>query len=254
MEVEAGVKIIRRRIKHARLRVREDTSVELVVPQDLSNNEIDAILRRKEAWIERHRVFFRSRPLLPFNLANREILLFGDPYCVVTDRSLRYDAIVDDDKRLVCSSHDLMNVKVREKWYRHFARNYLSARVDQLAKEHRFLYRRLFVRSQRTRWGSCTVKRNICLNWRLIMAPKYVIDYLILHELMHTRVMKHTHAFWVQLRAICPDHNRATTWLHQNSPALSSTHTGAQSSAKPGAKEASFPNAAPPHLQPAALT
>jgi predicted metal-dependent hydrolase len=226
--VHEDVKIIRRPIKHARLRVREDASVELVVPDDLLDNEIDAILRKKEAWIKRQRAFFHSRPRRATSLANDEIRLFGQLFQILSDPLLGCDTIVDEDKRLLRSRHDLTNIDVREKWYRRFARSYLSARVDEVAKEHRFSYGRLFVRSQRTRWGSCTVKRNICLNWRLIMAPKYVINYLILHELMHTRVMKHTQRFWVQLRVICPDCARARNWLHQNSPTLSAIHAPAR--------------------------
>ena len=225
------VKIIRRPIKHARLRVREDTSVELLVPDDFLDDQIDAILRKKEPWIQRHRAFFRSHARRAIRCANNEIFLFGEPYRVLTDRSLSYGMIIDEDEQLLRSRRDLTNIEVRKKWYRRFARNYLSARVDQLAKKHRFSYGRLFVRSQRTRWGSCTAKRNICLNWRLVMAPKYVIDYVILHEFMHTCVMNHTQRFWVQLRAICPDHTKARNWLRQNSEPLSPTHTRARPAA-----------------------
>jgi predicted metal-dependent hydrolase len=212
------IKIIRRPIKHARLRVRENTSVELVVPEDFVDNEIDAILRKKETWIQRHRAFFRSHPRRAINFAKDKLLLFGQLFRILTDPLLSCDMIIDEDEQLIWSRDDLANVGVREKWYRRFARNYLSARIHQLAKKHRFLYRRLFVRSQRTRWGSCTAKGNVCLNWRLVMAPKYVIDYVILHELMHTCVMNHTQRFWVQLRAMCPDHSKATNWLRHNSP------------------------------------
>jgi predicted metal-dependent hydrolase len=216
--MQENVKIIRRPIKHARLRVREDTSVELLVPDDFLDNEIDAILRKKEPWIQRHRAFFRSHPRRAINFTNDQILLFGRLFRVLSDPLLSCHMIIDEGEQLICSRDDLGNIGGREKWYRRFARNYLSARVDQLAKKHRFSYGRLFVRSQRTRWGSCTAKRNICLNWRLVMAPKYVIDYVILHEFMHTRVMNHTQRFWVQLRAICPDHTIASNWLLQNSP------------------------------------
>lgn len=64
--------------------------------------------------------------------------------------------------------------------------------------------------------GSCSAKRNISLNWRLIEAPEFVIEYVILHELLHTRLMTHDQRFWAQLRAICPTAQQARMWLEKN--------------------------------------
>ena len=63
---------------------------------------------------------------------------------------------------------------------------------------------------------NCSTNGNISLNWRLVTAPRYVADHLILHELLHTRIMNHTHRFWVHLKAICPDHKNAIAWLQSN--------------------------------------
>jgi predicted metal-dependent hydrolase len=93
---------------------------------------------------------------------------------------------------------------------------YLTKRTAVLARKHGFTFGRIFVRAQRNQWGNCSASCNVSLNWRLVMAPRYVSDYLILHELMHTRIMNHTHRFWVHLKAICPGLKDAISWLEAN--------------------------------------
>jgi len=79
------------------------------------------------------------------------------------------------------------------------ARRMLTSRLIQLAEKHSFTYNRVSIRNQRTRWGSCSHKNNISLNMKLIKLPDELIDYVILHELVHTRKKDHSKAFWVEL-------------------------------------------------------
>jgi predicted metal-dependent hydrolase len=112
---QEDVKIIRRPIKHARLRVREDTSVELLVPDDFLDDEIDAILRKKEPWIQRHRAFFRSHPRRLNKFVNGEVLLFGQRFCILSDDSPSTDVVVDESKQLVRSHNDLADPLQKER-------------------------------------------------------------------------------------------------------------------------------------------
>lgn len=75
----------------------------------------------------------------------------------------------------------------------------LKDRLYFLANEHGLKYNKVFVRNQRTRWGSCSHKNNISLNAKLVLLPKELIDYVILHELVHTRVHNHSKQFWIEL-------------------------------------------------------
>ena len=79
------------------------------------------------------------------------------------------------------------------------ARHILSRRLDELAASHGFTYNRLFVRNQRSRWGSCSAKNNISLNVKLTRLPRELMDYVILHELVHTRIPNHSRAFYAEL-------------------------------------------------------
>ncbi len=79
------------------------------------------------------------------------------------------------------------------------ARKTLVKRLDELAVQHGFSYNRVFVRNQKTRWGSCSVKNNINLNINLMNLPAKLMDYVLLHELMHTRIKNHGKTFWREM-------------------------------------------------------
>ncbi len=82
------------------------------------------------------------------------------------------------------------------------ARKFLVDRLDLLARKYGFSYNRVFIRNQKTRWGSCSAKNNINLNINLVRLPDELIDYTILHELVHTRVKNHSQKFWDQMDAL----------------------------------------------------
>lgn len=79
---------------------------------------------------------------------------------------------------------------------------------------------RVSVRDQRTRWGSCGRDGHICLNWRLVLMPEAVRDYVLIHELMHLRRMDHSPAFWQLVAAACPGYAAARLWLRHHGPSL----------------------------------
>jgi len=82
------------------------------------------------------------------------------------------------------------------------AKRKLSRRLKYLAEKHGFTYNRVFIRNQRTRWGSCSQKNNISLNMKLVRLPGELMDYVILHELTHTRYKNHSNDFWAELDRI----------------------------------------------------
>jgi predicted metal-dependent hydrolase len=85
------------------------------------------------------------------------------------------------------------------------ARRRLVDRLDYLAQKHGFQYNRVFIRNQKTRWGSCSGKNNINLNVNLVRLPDELMDYTILHELVHTRIKNHGKRFWAQLDRLLGD-------------------------------------------------
>ena len=85
------------------------------------------------------------------------------------------------------------------------ARKVLCRRIGELAQLHNFVYNRISIRKQKTRWGSCSSKNNINLNMNLLHLPSELMDYVLLHELVHTRVKNHSNDFWDELDTVVPN-------------------------------------------------
>jgi predicted metal-dependent hydrolase len=96
----------------------------------------------------------------------------------------------------------------------------LPRRLHDLAAQFGLTVTRVSIRDQRTRWGSCGRDGHICVNWRLVLMPDAVRDYVLIHELMHLRRMDHSPAFWRCVAAACPDYATARAWLRLNGPSL----------------------------------
>ena len=88
---------------------------------------------------------------------------------------------------------------------RKVARKILCRRIGELAQLHNYVYNRVSIRKQKTRWGSCSTKNNINLNANLLHLPSELIDYVLLHELVHTRVKNHSKDFWDELETVVPN-------------------------------------------------
>jgi predicted metal-dependent hydrolase len=100
------------------------------------------------------------------------------------------------------------------------ARAELPGRLRELALQHGLVVSRVSIRNQRTRWGSCGRDGHISLNWRLVLMPPEVRDYVLIHELMHLRRLDHSPAYWKLVAAACPGYRDARQWLRLNGPAL----------------------------------
>jgi predicted metal-dependent hydrolase len=100
------------------------------------------------------------------------------------------------------------------------ARAELPPRLMDLAARHGLTVARVSIRNQRTRWGSCGRDGHISLNWRLVLMPPDVRDYVLVHELMHLRRLDHSRAYWKLVAAACPGYREARQWLRTHGPSL----------------------------------
>lgn len=89
----------------------------------------------------------------------------------------------------------------------------LPAELLALAGAHQIAVTRVSIRNQRSRWGACSARGSITLNWRLILVPPFVREYVMIHELMHRRELNHSKRFWRHVAAACPRYQDARTWL-----------------------------------------
>ncbi len=95
------------------------------------------------------------------------------------------------------------------------ARKKLVSRLNELSDQHGFSYNKVFMRNQKTRWGSCSAKNNISLNMKLVRLPDEMIDYVLLHELVHTRIKNHTNEFWTELNRLVSDAKKIDRRLNE---------------------------------------
>jgi predicted metal-dependent hydrolase len=107
-----------------------------------------------------------------------------------------------------------------ERWYRQRARAEIEPRLDRACVLAGLGYTRLSIRDQRTRWGSCSRNGGLSFNWRLLLAPEAVLDYVIWHEMCHLAVMDHSPRFWGMVARYCPDHREHARWLRRNAGTL----------------------------------
>ncbi len=118
--------------------------------------------------------------------------------------------------------------EAEEQAYRRQAKAILTQKADVYAKKLGVTYEKLTVKDQKTRWGSCSAKGNLNFNWRIVLAPEPVTDYVVIHELAHRIHMNHSAAFYQTIEAIMPDYRRQEQWLKENGDSL---RYGRQSSA-----------------------
>jgi predicted metal-dependent hydrolase len=196
-----------RRARRYVLRVNDDDSLRLTVPRGASIAGGLRFAVAQEKWIGRERER-RAASLEPWR-DGTTIWYRGEQVCLrVTPAEIAWAGESIPGARDVRAAVEAHLATL--------ASNELPCRCVALSKQCRLSVARISVRNQRSRWGACSTRRVITLNWRLLQMPPRVTDYVILHELMHTRIMNHSQRFWVHLKAICPETERARQWLCAN--------------------------------------
>jgi predicted metal-dependent hydrolase len=203
------------------LRVGPDGSARVTIPRGGSAVEARRFAERNRDWLERQFQRLAAQPKRPAEWwVGTEILFRGEP--------VKLEAGLNGENGMIRFGGEVVQVSdaaadlrpAIEKHLWRLAAQELPARVLEYAALHQLPVRRITVRNQRSRWGSCSRHGTISLNWRLIQAPTFVQDYLILHELCHLREMNHSRRFWREVQRVCPDFETAERWLKQHSGLL----------------------------------
>ena len=205
--------------KHVRLEVRSETGLTVVVPKSYDIRQVTHLLEAKKGWIlSKLAKYGKLRPP-----TTEKELRSGDtiPYLgrdlqVVRQQNRgNTDSVRLERDRLVVSLRDGKGrlELVLEQWYRIQAAELIREKADKLSARLGLTYNRLIIRGQKTRWGSCSQKGNLSFNWKLIMVPEPIIDYVIVHELAHLEEMNHTRGFWELVGKYCPRWREHKKWL-----------------------------------------
>lgn len=204
--------------------VERDRSVVVHAPAGTSVETIEEVVRAKRAWIyekTRHSQKYRELPHPPGKeLVSGEAALY-------LGRNYRIEVVEDgttevqfDHKFLVPRKQAAKRKEVLRQWYVARANEKILPRVARHALELGVEFASAKIVDNRYRWGSCTVKDNVNFNWRLIKAPMFVIDYVIVHELTHLIEPNHTPRFWNIVRSQTPTMEKAKEWLKINGQIL----------------------------------
>jgi len=204
--------------------VERDRTVVVHAPADASSEAIKRIVESKRQWIHEkinHQQKYKSLPHPPGKeLANGESALYlGRQYQIELVES-GLEKIRFAQRFMIPSTQTGRKKSVMRDWYVARAKEKILPRVKQQAKQLGVEYNGARIVDNRYRWGSCTIKDNVNFNWRLIKAPMFVIDYVIVHELAHLIEGNHTPRFWNIVRAQTPKMEKARTWLSENGQVL----------------------------------
>lgn len=181
------------------------------------------LLQENAAWVlDKQRSYEAHRSRAPERVfeAGEGFPMFGkDRELVIEPR--QGHVLTGGSIRLRQSAVDRSSIKrVLRNFYRDRAREHFTDRLDCYTERMGVEYERLELRNQRTRWGSCSTGGTISLNWRLVMAPRDVIDYLIVHELAHLTEQHHGAEFWQLIKEHIQEYNQRAAWLERNSAKL----------------------------------
>ncbi len=209
---------VRRSSRARRVRVSVDRAgrVEVVLPQALELGAAEQAVRDLRTWIERQqRNASRQRAAvldrggtLPY-LGASLTLVPGAGHTRVSRRGATL--LVPEGPQQAAAI---------ERWYRHMARSEIGERLDRACASSGLRYTHLAIRDQRTRWGSCSTGGVLSFNWRLLLAPPEVLDYVVWHEVCHLAVHDHSPRFWALVARYCPDHRTHAAWLRHNAGTL----------------------------------
>lgn len=183
----------------------------------MSQEDVERIIRKHLQWIERKLEEWKSRrPMQKRFVEGEKFLYLGKEYPLKIAIGQRKGVIFDGNSIIV--KHGDAG-KIRERllnWYKGQAKTLIPPRVHQLADIHRFTHSRIRITSARKRWGSCSPDNGLNFSYRLIMAPPDVVDYVIIHELVHTKIKNHGPQFYRMLRSIMPQYREKEEWLHRH--------------------------------------
>jgi predicted metal-dependent hydrolase len=197
--------------------------VEVVVPQRMSLEEVAPFVASKQPWIERTLLRYQEAAATgpPVELRDGGTV----PY-LGRELTLRVHVEPGRVRPHVALDGDRLDVKVGaggqaairaalERWYRRRARVEVAERLDAAVERAGTDYTTLTIRAQRTRWASCSDRGSMSFNWRLLLAPEPILDYVVEHEVAHLEVMGHSRRFWALVARRCPGYREHERWLRR---------------------------------------
>jgi hypothetical protein len=210
-----AVHIVRRpRARRYLLSMQPDGSARLVIPRRGTEAESMRFLERSDAWLARRVAQWRDRAKTRQPWQNGSSFLYRGEEVALRVEPQGVGVVLRFGEQAIPLPHPLADYrKPVQARLRRIAERELKERTKEIARQHGITIGSVTVRAQRSRWGSCSRRGTISLNWRLIQTPPFVVDYLIVHELMHRREMNHSARYWKHVAEAFPEYRTAEKWL-----------------------------------------
>jgi predicted metal-dependent hydrolase len=208
--------------KYIRLEIHRQSGLTIFIPRFYKISGLPDLIQKKKLWIIKK---LNEINVNCIKISKKETQDGLDlPYLgkslklkTQSNRELP-ESIVLAGSTLIINHHRSNNglVRVIEAWYRQQAEILIKKRAEELCNDMDVTYNRLTIRKARTRWGSCSQKGNLNFNWKLILVPEPIIDYIVIHELAHLKEMNHSQRFWNLVAKYCPQWLQHKKWLEEH--------------------------------------
>ena len=205
----------------------KDGHVRVRVPKSLSDERINDLIKKRTSWIRQKLDEYSKRP------STIEKKYVNDEVFTYLDKSYPLKIIEGEDLIIKLKNGCFVialpegtlnkNIKVQNlllDWYKLHAHKYLQERTDKVAKAIGVLPSSVSIKNYKSRWGSCSINGAIDFNWKIIQAPKKVIDYVVVHELCHLIEHNHSPKYWSYVEKFMPNWKESRDWLKENSEVL----------------------------------
>lgn len=216
-------RLIKSRRKTMCVEIDADAKVTVRVPLRVNEKDVMLFLESKSDWIIRK--CEEQKKVAGITKEYRHTFKEGDVFFFLGEKyELRFTEFTEEKKVETDDTQEIMfvNASVTDvekticEWYLENMKIILSDKIRYYANTMGVRVGRITLRDQKTRWGSCSSLGNLNFNWRLIMAPKEVIDYVVVHEMCHLKQMNHSKLFWNEVKKYCPDYSIYRKWLKDN--------------------------------------
>lgn len=191
-----------KKAKHVSLKISPTRGLEVVVPFLLKEYDVEKLLDSKKEWIKKN--------LAKIETIKSKFLFIGHELIIVEQFNLfnNISVLLNNDKFIISRPEyiEITKEEIFYEWLKEQAKVYIPQRVKMLAKKFGFNYNAVKIKDQQTRWGSCSSKKNLSFNYRLMSFNKRAIDYVIIHELCHLKEMNHSKNFWRFVEELMPDY------------------------------------------------
>ncbi len=208
-------KIIRSKRKTLSLTINENAELIIRAPKRLSIEKIQDFINEKENWINRKKRLIENQ-IKDVTSNHNKLLYLGTLFPINVEQNASKELFFTGEEFIANSIEpDTMSLSIK-KWYKNKFKEIALPRVAYFANKHNLMVNQVRIKNQKTMWGSCSSKNNINLNYLLLMAPMGVIDYVIVHELVHTIHRNHSTDFWDSVESIMPEFQEHKRWLKKN--------------------------------------